>query len=35
VLGDILRKHLKEKGMSLSTRLVKGPNGNLFLTTGN
>ena len=34
VLGDILRKHLKEKGMSPATRLVKGSNGNLFLTTG-
>ena len=32
VLGDILRKHLKEKGLPLGTRYTKGPNGNFFIT---
>ena len=32
VLGDILRKHLKEKGLPLGTKFVKVPNGNFFIT---
>ena len=32
VLGDILRKHLKEKGLPLGTRYTKGPKGNFFIT---
>ena len=32
VWGDILRKHLKEKGLPLATRQTQGPNGNFFLT---
>jgi len=36
VLGGLLRKHLKEKGLPLGTKYAQGPNGNFFITaTGN